>query len=59
MQDAGIELYLTEVKGPVMDRLADTEFLEQLGPNASSSRLRRLTRSSRPHRPRQDVGSYR
>jgi SulP family sulfate permease len=31
MQDAGIELYLTEVKGPVMDRLADTEFLEQLG----------------------------
>lgn len=26
------ELYLTEVKGPVMDRLADTEFLEQLGP---------------------------
>jgi len=31
MQDAGIELYLTEVKGPVMDRLAGTEFLEQLG----------------------------
>lgn len=31
MQDAGIELYLTEVKGPVMDRLADTEFLQQLG----------------------------
>jgi SulP family sulfate permease len=31
IQDAGIELYLTEVKGPVMDRLADTEFLEQLG----------------------------
>jgi sulfate permease, SulP family len=31
MQDAGVELYLTEVKGPVMDRLADTEFLEQLG----------------------------
>jgi sulfate permease, SulP family len=31
MQDAGIELYLTEVKGPVMDRLADTEFVEQLG----------------------------
>jgi hypothetical protein len=31
MQDAGIQLYLTEVKGPVMDRLADTEFLEQLG----------------------------
>lgn len=30
--DAGIELYLTEVKGPVMDRLGDTEFLEQLGP---------------------------
>lgn len=31
MQDAGIELYLTEVKGPVMDQLADTDFLEQLG----------------------------
>ncbi|MFO7694317.1 MAG: sulfate permease [Vicinamibacterales bacterium] len=31
MHDAGIELYLTEVKGPVMDRLAHTEFLEQLG----------------------------
>ncbi len=31
MEEAGIELYLTEVKGPVMDRLADTEFLEQLG----------------------------
>ncbi|MCL4180911.1 MAG: sulfate permease [Verrucomicrobia bacterium] len=31
MQDAGILLYLTEVKGPVMDRLARTEFLEQLG----------------------------
>lgn len=31
MHDAGIELYLTEVKGPVMDRLAGTEFLEQLG----------------------------
>jgi SulP family sulfate permease len=31
IQEAGIELYLTEVKGPVMDRLADTEFLEQLG----------------------------
>jgi sulfate permease, SulP family len=31
MQDAGIQLYLTEVKGPVVDRLADTEFLEQLG----------------------------
>lgn len=31
LRDAGIQLYLTEVKGPVMDRLADTEFLEQLG----------------------------
>ncbi len=27
-----IQLYLTEVKGPVMDRLARTEFLAQLGP---------------------------
>lgn len=32
MQDAGIELYLSEVKGPVMDRLSGTDFLEQLGP---------------------------
>ncbi len=31
MKDAGVELYLTEVKGPVMDRLADTDFLDQLG----------------------------
>ena len=31
LQDAGIQLYLSEVKGPVMDRLARTEFLEQLG----------------------------
>jgi SulP family sulfate permease len=31
LQDAGIQLYLTEVKGPVMDRLADTEFFELLG----------------------------
>jgi SulP family sulfate permease len=31
IQDAGIELYLTEVKGPVLDRLAGTEFLGQLG----------------------------
>jgi SulP family sulfate permease len=31
LHDAGIQLYLTEVKGPVMDRLARTEFLEQLG----------------------------
>jgi len=32
LHDAGIQLYLTEVKGPVMDRLARTEFLAQLGP---------------------------
>ena len=31
MEDAGIQIYLAEVKGPVMDRLAGTEFLEQLG----------------------------
>lgn len=31
MRDAGIQLYLTEVKGPVMDRLARTDFLDQLG----------------------------
>ena len=31
LHDAGIQLYLAEVKGPVMDRLAHTEFLEQLG----------------------------
>lgn len=32
IRDAGIELYLSEVKGQVLDRLVDTEFLEQLGP---------------------------
>ena len=31
IQEAGIQLYLAEVKGPVMDRLAGTEFLEHLG----------------------------
>lgn len=31
MHDAGIELILTELKGPVMDRLAGTEFVDQLG----------------------------
>ena len=32
LRDAGIQLHLAEVKGPVMDRLARTEFLAQLGP---------------------------
>jgi sulfate permease, SulP family len=32
LHDAGIQLHLTEVKGPVMDRLARTEFLDQIGP---------------------------
>lgn len=31
IQDAGIQLYLTEVKGPVLDQLAVTDFLKQLG----------------------------
>lgn len=31
MEDAGIQVYLTEVKGPVMDRLANTDLLEKLG----------------------------
>ena len=31
LRDAGIQLYLTEVKGPVMNRLAETDFLAQLG----------------------------
>ncbi len=31
LHDEGIQLHLTELKGPVMDRLARTEFLEQLG----------------------------
>ncbi|MBM9594825.1 SulP family inorganic anion transporter [Roseitranquillus sediminis] len=30
LQDAGIRLHLSEVKGPVMDRLARTEFLRHL-----------------------------
>lgn len=32
LRDAGIKLYLTEVKKPLMDRLADTEFMKTLGP---------------------------
>jgi len=32
LQDAGIQLYLTEVKGPVMDRLIRTELFAALGP---------------------------
>jgi SulP family sulfate permease len=31
LRDAGIQLHLAEVKGPVMDRLARTDFLDQLG----------------------------
>lgn len=31
LQEAGIELFLAEVKGPVMDQLVGTDFLEQLG----------------------------
>lgn len=32
LRDAGIQLHLAEVKGPVMDRLARTEFFAQVGP---------------------------
>ncbi len=31
LHDAGVRLHLSEVKGPVMDRLKGTEFLEHLG----------------------------
>ncbi len=31
LADSGIELHLSEVKGPVMDRLKRTDFLEELG----------------------------
>lgn len=31
LNDAGVRLHLSEVKGPVMDRLRDTEFLAHLG----------------------------
>lgn len=31
LRDAGIQLHIAEVKGPVMDRLARTDFLDQLG----------------------------
>ena len=33
LEDAGVRLHLSEVKGPVMDRLKGTEFLEHLGGN--------------------------
>lgn len=32
LQEAGVELYLTEVKGQVMDRLVETELFKQLSP---------------------------
>ena len=32
LRDAGITLHLAEVKGPVMDRLKDTELIERLAP---------------------------
>jgi SulP family sulfate permease len=31
LSDAGIQLHLAEVKGPVMDRLVRTEFIDQIG----------------------------
>jgi SulP family sulfate permease len=31
LHDADIRLHLTEVKGPVMDRLARSDFLKNLG----------------------------
>ncbi|KPQ30580.1 MAG: sulfate permease, SulP family [Marinobacter excellens HL-55] len=31
LEDAGVRLHLSEVKGPVMDRLKGTEFLQHLG----------------------------
>jgi len=51
LHDAGIQLYLTEVKGPVMDRLARTEFLEQLGHERVFLSTQAAYESSRPHRP--------
>ncbi|MFM6986644.1 MAG: STAS domain-containing protein, partial [Hydrogenophaga sp.] len=30
LQDAGVQLHLSEVKGPVMDRLRRSDFLQQL-----------------------------
>ncbi|MBE9140333.1 solute carrier family 26 protein [Nodosilinea sp. LEGE 07088] len=32
-KDAGVECYLSEIKGPVMDRLTRVGFIEHLGPN--------------------------
>lgn len=32
LADAGVQFYLAEVKGPVMDRLRGTDFIEALGP---------------------------
>jgi SulP family sulfate permease len=33
LEDSGISLHLSEVKGPVMDRLEQSHFLEQLSGN--------------------------
>ena len=31
LRDAGVTLHLSDIKGPVMDRLQKTHFIEQLG----------------------------
>ena len=32
LREAGITLHLAEIKGPVMDRLGQSDFIEQLAP---------------------------
>ncbi|MBD3657622.1 MULTISPECIES: SulP family inorganic anion transporter [Marinobacter] len=46
--DAGVRLHLSEVKGPVMDRLRDTEFLRHLGGQVFLSSYEAWQTLSRP-----------
>ena len=47
LSDSGIDLHLSEVKGPVMDRLKRTEFLEKIGGRVFLSQNRAFRELSR------------
>jgi SulP family sulfate permease len=46
LADAGIELHLSEVKGPVMDRLKRTDFLEHLSGRMAAPRYSGVPRAA-------------
>lgn len=49
LQEAGIRLHLSEVKGPVMDRLKDTEFLHNLNGQVFLSHQQAVAALSQRH----------